>query len=238
MDLSVGNEIKKSNANWNFGGDVPKHFVEHIRSSVPLYDDGHELICLLSDFFCKNDSTCYEIGSSTGQLIKKLAQYNNAKPNIKWVGIDMEESMIKEARQYCQDVNNIELHLADVANYEFEKSDFIISYYTIQFLPEKLRQQLITKLYDSLNWGGALLMFEKVRAPDARFQDICATLYTDFKIKNGFSSAEIIGKMQSLKGVLNPFSTEGNLGLLKRAGFTDIISIMKYICFEGFMAIK
>ncbi|MEK7298654.1 MAG: methyltransferase, partial [Candidatus Margulisiibacteriota bacterium] len=43
---------------------------------------------------------------------------------------------------------------------------------------------------------------------------------------------------EQLKGVLEPFSTQGNLDLLKRAGFVDVTSVMKYICFEGFLAIK
>ncbi len=39
----------------------------------------------------------------------------------------------------------------------FEKSDLIISYYTIQFIHPKLRQELINKIYESLNWGGAFI---------------------------------------------------------------------------------
>ena len=42
----------------------------------------------------------------------------------------------------------------------------------------------------------------------------------------------------NLKGVLEPFSTQGNLDLFKRAGFVDITTISKYICFEGFLLIK
>jgi len=52
------------------------------------------------------------------------------------------------------------------------------------------------------------------------------------------NSDEIISKTRSLKGVLEPFSTQGNLDLLKRAGFVDIQIIMNYICFQGFLAIK
>lgn len=82
------------------------------------------------------------------------------------------------------------------------------------------------------------MLFEKVRAPDARFQDMMSALYNDFKAKNGFTADEILNKTTALKGVLEPFSTEGNLGLLRRAGFTDIMTIMKHLCFEGFLAIK
>ena len=57
--------------------------------------------------------------------------------------------------------------------------------------------------------------FEKVRYNDARFQDIFTTLYTDYKLDMGYSHEEIINKTRSLKGVMEPFSTEGNLGMLK-----------------------
>ena len=86
--------------------------------------------------------------------------------------------------------------------------------------------------------GGAFVFFEKVRGPDARFHDIVTSLYHDFKLRNGFSPEEIINKAQSLKGAMKPFTPQGNLDLLKRAGFVDMMTIMKYVCFEGFLAIK
>jgi tRNA (cmo5U34)-methyltransferase len=60
----------------------------------------------------------------------------------------------------------------------------------------------------------------------------------DYKIQNGYSSEEIISKSRSLKSVLVPFSTKGNVDMLKRAGFLDIITVFKYGSFEGFLAIK
>jgi tRNA (cmo5U34)-methyltransferase len=89
-----------------------------------------------------------------------------------------------------------------------------------------------------LNWGGALVLFEKVRASDARFQDIATGLYVEHKLRNGFELSETAAKTRSLKGVLEPFSTQGNLDLLRRGGFTDVMTISKFICFEGFLAIK
>ena len=71
-----------------------------------------------------------------------------------------------------------------------------------------------------------------------RFQDIISNIYTNFKIDKGFSPEEIFSKAESIKGVLEPFSTEGNLGLIKRAGFKDIMTIYKNVCFEGFLCIK
>ena len=56
--------------------------------------------------------------------------------------------------------------------------------------------------------------------------------------KEVISQRKFFNKTRSLKSVLEPFSTLGNLGLLKRAGFKDIVTIQKYICFEGLLAIK
>ena len=117
-------------------------------------------------------------------------------------------------------------------------TDLVVSYYCVQFVPPRQRQELINRIYERLNWGGAFILFEKVRAPDARFQDMMVSLYNDHKARSGFSAEEILNKAASLKGVLEPFSSQGNLDLLRRAGFTDIMTVMKYVCFEGFLAIK
>ncbi|ANT61241.1 methyltransferase [Salipiger sp. CCB-MM3] len=234
----VGNQILARNGAWSFGDKTPETFVDHIRQSVPLYEDGHQLVCELSSFFCHNSSTCYEIGVSTGELLRKLALHNSAKPKINWVGLDVEDSMVRKARNHCDDVPNIQILREDARDYEFEKADLIVSYYTMQFIPPRHRQALFDKIYESLNWGGAFICFEKTRGPDARFQDILSSLYTDFKLRNGFNCDEIIAKSRSLKGVLEPFSTQGNIDLMRRAGFEDLMTIQKYICFEGFLAIK
>lgn len=236
--MGVGQKITAENAGWTFGGDVADTFVDHIRHSVPLYDSGHDLTCQISDFFVKNDSVCYEIGTSTGELLRKLAVHNASKPDVRWIGFDLEEPMVAAAREHCKDVPNISIVKEDARLAEMEKSDLIVSYYTMQFVPPRYRQELFDRIYETLNWGGAFIMFEKVRGPDARFQDMISQLYNDFKTRNGFTGDEIVEKSRSLKGVLEPFSTQGNLDLLARAGFKDVTTVQKYLCFEGFLAIK
>ena len=113
----------------------------------------------------------------------------------------------------------------DIENYSFKKSCIISSFYTIQFISPKKRQTLINKIFKELNWGGAFFFVEKVRGSDARFQDILNQTYIDYKLSKGYSPNEIISKSRSLKGILEPFSTKGNIDLLKRAGFKDIITI-------------
>jgi tRNA (cmo5U34)-methyltransferase len=232
---ATGDGIHAPRAGWSFGGETPHFFDRHVERSVPNYAAGHRLIEQVSDFFVRKDSVGYEIGTSTGMLLRKLASRH---PATRWIGIDLEQAMIEHARSVQAETPNVEYLLADACEVEYEPSDFIMSYYMVQFIPPRRRQSLIDLVYQSLNWGGAFLLFEKVRAPDARFQDIMSSLYVDYKLENGYSPEEILGKASSLKGVLEPFSTRGNLDLLHRAGFVDVMTIYKHVCFEGFLAIK
>ena len=241
MNDNAGDGIVAQNANWTFGGDVADQFDDHVSKSVPLYSEGHEIICGLSDFFINKDSVCYELGCSTGSLTLKLAGHNKDKAGTRFIGIDIEAEMIDKANAKCADsgLKNASFLADDIFQAEFEPADFIVAYYTIQFVRPSIRQALIDKIYNALNWGGAFVMFEKVRGPDARFQDILTAMYSyDYKLRQGYDAEEIISKARSLKGVLEPFSTQGNLDLLDRAGFEDVMTICKYICFEGFVAIK
>lgn len=237
---SVGDNLNAENANWSFSGEVAKQFDDHVSKSVPLYFEGHKLVCSLSDFFVKPDSVVYEIGCSTGALTCKMAEHNAAKEEAQFIGIDIEPDMISQAKERAQasNLSNINFETDDVLLFDYQSADLIVAYYTVQFIRPSQRQQLFDKLYQSLHWGGALLLFEKVRGPDARFQDIITSLYSDYKLERNYSADEIIAKTRSLKGVLEPFSTQGNIDLMKRAGFQDIMSVMKYLCFEGFLSIK
>jgi tRNA (cmo5U34)-methyltransferase len=237
--LVAGDGIKTARAAWEFGGETVKTFDVHLRSSIPLYQEGHDLVCALSDFFVQKESVCYELGTSLGTLVKRLAERHSHKEEVRWIAIDREADMVRAAGKDAGSYGDrIDFIVDDINTMPLEKSDLIIAYYTIQFVPPYLRQDLINRIYEALNWGGAFICFEKVRANDARFQDYMTAIYTDYKLEQGYSPEEIVNKAQSLKSVLEPFSTQGNIDLFRRAGFTDILSVQKYISFEGFLCIK
>jgi tRNA (cmo5U34)-methyltransferase len=232
----VGDSISADNAAWSFGGEIPKHFQDHVTRSVPLYVEGHDVIVKLSDFFLSEGSICYELGCSTGELIHKIA-IGNRQRGIRAIGIDIEGDMIAYARKYWTGTPVTFVH-ENIVDMDFEPCDLIVSYYTMQFIRPRDRQIVFDRIYESLHWGGALLLFEKVRAADARFQDMMTAMYTDYKLARGYEAEEIVTKARSLKGVLEPFASQANIDMMRRAGFQDIMTVVKYICFEGFLAIK
>lgn len=234
---NVGQDIEARNAAWTFEG-IEDRFDEHVRLSVPLYDEGHEIACRLGDFFLPPEGTVIELGTSTGVLAQKFLQFHKDRSDIRYIGIDRVEGMLAVARQRCAADPRAEFVHGDVSGVPFPEASLVLSYCTMQFVHPRTRQEVFDKVYRALQWGGAFFLFEKVRAPDARFQDLATQLYHEFKLRNGFDEKEILSKQRSLKGVLEPFSTQGNLDLLGRAGFKDVMTIIKYVCFEGFLAIK
>mgnify|MGYP001289489052 CR=1 FL=1 len=237
--MKIGNKITAKNASWTFDKNVPKNFSKHIKNSIPFYNEGHNICLQLSDFFLKEKSNCYDLGCSTGTLLNKLSSRNDK--NINFVGIDSIKKMIVQAKKenkIKKNSNKITYVNGDFLKIKLKKTDLITSYYTIQFIPPKFRQDILNKVFKSLNWGGAFIMFEKIRASDARFQDIFSITYNDFKLKNNFSPKEIIYKTKSLKGIMEPFSDFGNLSLIKRAGFKDVIPVFQWLCFKGYLCIK
>ncbi len=237
VPMELGDGIGAKKASWTFGGSVCDVFDSHVSKSVPLYSESHKLGQQLADFFIHDNSTVYDIGCSTGALLRAMAENTNAK-NVRFIGIDPVPEMVDHARVKSKDFDNIEFVNSDAIDFDFQKCDLIMSYYTMQFILPKHRQALFDRLYQVLNWGGALFLFEKMRMPDARFQDMINQLYFEYKLDNGYSANDILGKMQSLKGVMEPYSEKANRDMLRRAGFQDMTSVLRYLSFVGYLTIK
>ena len=95
--MEVGNDIVIQNGTqWSFDNGVAQHFDVHVRQSIPLYDEGYDLVCHLSDFFIRDHSLCYELGSAMGNMICKLYQRHKSKKEVHFIGI--EEIIFKKLR--------------------------------------------------------------------------------------------------------------------------------------------
>ena len=236
MKKRVGNKISAENANWSFSGKTPKNFDEHINKSIPLYKWTHQIGLEVADFFLANNSLTYDIGCSTGVFAKKLSERTKNK-KVKIIGIDEIPEMIKKAKYNCKKNKNINLYKADITKITLKKNNLTTSFFTMSFIKPSKRQIIFNKVFKSLNWGGGFLFFDKVRAPDARFQDYINHAFMNFKLES-FNPEEVVAKSNSLIGVMEPFSTNRNIDLLKRAGFVDICPVSQLLCFEGLLAIK
>ena len=95
---SFDKNIRSNFKQWKFNEKVSRNFDKHVEKSVPMYKASHEIILGCSDFFLRNGSICYDLGSSTGTLISKLNTRHSDK-KIKFYGLDNSEAMIKIAKK-------------------------------------------------------------------------------------------------------------------------------------------
>ncbi len=129
----VGQDIDAQNAGWTFDG-IEDQFDEHVRLSVPLYAEGHELACRLGDFFLPPNATVVELGTSTGVLAQKFLEFHKERRDIRYVGIDKVDSMLAVARQRCQGDPRAEFVNDDIATVKIEDASLVLSYCTLQFV--------------------------------------------------------------------------------------------------------
>ncbi len=223
---------------WKFDQQVAQDFDSHVRKSVPLYDEFQRMVVEMSEWFVKANSIIYDLGSSTGETISLLLKKHSGKRNVRFIGIDNSAPMIKAAEKKCNH-ENVEFVLRDVIEVaEFPNADFIISLYTLQFLPLKNRRKVLQRINRDLSEGGAVVISEKIRGENSLFEDLWVELYWDFKQAQGLSSDQVIQKAKSLRGVLVPLTLTENINLLREVGFSNIDVFAKWYNFAGIIAVK
>ena len=200
--MDVGNKIKVDDGcSFTFSKGTASVFDSHVQNSVPLYSEGHQYIAYLSDYFIKTNSTCYDLGCSTGTLLAILAERHKNKENVHFFGIDPEVEMINQAKKK-KNYANIEFSVNAAEEVKLEKCDFITSYYTLQFIPINRRQEVCNKIYSSLNFGGAFILFEKELVNEPYISKIVESAYMKFKLGNDFTVNEVMGKRFSQRTIL------------------------------------
>lgn len=234
--LNVGTEIGLSHETWSFAEAIDQ-FDEHILQSVPNCQQQREYVASLSRFFLHADARVYEIGVSTGELAQTVLE-RTPERQLSYIGLDVEPTMIEKAAHRLRKDSRFTAHCTNAVKHAFENPALIISYYTLQFIPLPERKKLLKRIFEALEPGGALILYEKTLGENAQVQDMLSQLYSDFKSEQGLSSDSILNKALALRGVSMPLSLEGNRKLLQASGFENIEIIYRAYCFAGYLAIK
>lgn len=227
-------EIELAKCNWKFNESVANVFDEHVKQSVPMYDEIHSLITDIAGWYLQDNTNVYDIGTSTGKVLISLQ--NQYEKSVTYIGIDNSISMMEKLKSKKLDFELLNLDVTD--NFKFTNASLITSVLTIQFIAENKRQMLIDEVYKGLNKGSAFIMVEKVLSSNVRFNEMYMELYHELKLKNGLSYEHVFNKTRAIRGVMKPYTVDENIELLKNAGFEDIDTFFKWNNFVGFIAVK
>ena len=225
---------------WTFD-NLANRFDDHIRRSVFSYDDMQDLIGIVSQWFLKDKSTVYNLGSSTSETELRIIKYN-PKVKIEFNCVDIDKKMLRKAREKIKKKRDKSFKFnfleKDINKLNFKKSNLIISFLTTPFLSSSERNNLFKKSYKSLSENGAFILVEKISSFDPHIQDIFNQVTEEKKIENNLSMVNNFQKKRKLRGILQTYDLNKTLLKLKNTGFTKTDILFKSISFTCFICIK
>jgi tRNA (cmo5U34)-methyltransferase len=215
-------------------------FDNHISQSIRGYNDLIGDVINLSQYFVENDTYVYDIGCSTGKMLRAMISQNEKiAPFAEYVGIEIEEDFFKFFENE-NDTNNLEFLRKDVRDVSFmDSTSLVTSIFTLQFMPRQDRQDVIKQIYNSLIPGGAFIFAEKTIGNNPIIHEMRTFTYYDFK-KQSFTYDDIMTKEKKLRSMLKSNSRDELIEMCEIAGFNpnSIDSFWQNFAFTGFIAIK
>ena len=224
---------------WSFNKKVSDVFDQHVRDSIPLYDEFHKQTLKISEFYLKENSTVYDLGCSTGNFLFGLK--NKKKVNL--IGIDNSSSMIKIAKKKLNlnknKNKNIKLLNDDLFKVKFKKdSSLFICILLFPFLDHIKKIDLLKKIYSSLNDKGAVIILNKSRSKYSNFETYLNELYYEFKLEKKITPEDVIKKTKSLRSVHDIDTNDDEIKMYKSIGFKKVEIFFKILNFTGYLVQK
>jgi tRNA (cmo5U34)-methyltransferase len=208
-----------------FDFNTIQDFDNHILKSIPNYDVLINTILSMSEYFITKDTIIYDLGCSTGKLLK-LIPY----PNLK-IGYD-------NAKLMPQNDSEVDFKTTDLNGiFEIKNACIAYSIFTMQFLNRMSRARFCKIVYDGLNDGGAFVLCEKIYQENGMMQEVLSFSHYDYKC-NHFTEEEIVKKERDLRYIMKPNTLEQNIILLQDVGFKTITTFWQSYNFIGIIAIK
>ena len=147
---------------------APWRFDKHIANSIRGYDYLQELRRALAIFHSE------ELDGSRHRLFQRgaIASSPGPKPEAPCLG-RIRRSRYRRCwfkdQWFSKRARNLSYKKADARTYSgYKNLSVVFSLFTLQFLPERDRLPLVTKIYRGLNEGGAFILSEKFHAKNAQ----------------------------------------------------------------------
>lgn len=189
---------------WTFEStEIAKNFDNHVREQLPWYDMITEAVIYIARNYLTEGNTIVDIGSSTGNLSKKLLPLAKER-NAKIIAIEKSIQMIME----MYEMENISVIHDDVTNIEMVEGQVYILFLTLMFIPIDKRENLLNNIYKKIKKGGCIIIVDKICDHSGYFATVMKRLTWHWKMEQKASSIDIVNKEMSLAGVQIPINKE------------------------------
>lgn len=212
-------------------------FDNHINQSIRHYSDLWNDVLSMSQYFVEDYTNVVDIGCSTGKLLKAMIAQNTFAPAASYIGVEVEPDFYDVLDEDERNIPNLHYEKNDIRSFRFNNCSLVTSIFTLQFMPQRDRQDVIDCIYNGLQKGGAFIFAEKTVAESPRIHEIRTFTYYDFK-RESFTTDDIMDKERTLRHMMKPNTRSELVDMVTNAGFDHVDSFWQNHAFTGFIAIK
>jgi tRNA (cmo5U34)-methyltransferase len=225
---------------WIFDQEVTTVFDNMLERSIPDYLNMRSLVNSLTLKYLQNGSSVLDLGCSTGGAIKDVIDL--VPQETEFIGVEISEPMREQANKNLQkfvDTKQVKIINCDLReDFPISNNSVVLSVLTIQFIPIEHRQRIISSIYENLVSGGVFIFVEKILGNDSIGNSMLEDLYYKLKGENGYTEEQIRAKRKSLEGVLVPVTSDWNIEMMSKAGFSNIQQFWQQLNFAGWVGFK
>ena len=148
---------------FEFNAQVADVFENMIVRSVPGYSLALDMIALLTERYAQPETNCYDLGCSLGAATLRMRQQLPASCHV--IGVDTSKDMVERCltnidRDHSQ--ATVEIRLQDLRDTQIENASVVVLNFTLQFVPDVDRDNVLERIADGLNDKGVLVLCEKL----------------------------------------------------------------------------
>lgn len=230
---------------WEFDSEVTRVFSDMLSRSIPQYETmRHAVNALALDHMRADGAVVYDLGCSRGDALAGLRERASHAgcSRASFVGLETSLPMLQASLSRFALDEDVAIFDRDVVGgldaVESSSVDVVLAVLTLQFVPAHARLGVLRDARRVLRPGGALVVVEKLLAPDDARQAAYVREYHAFKRAQGYSAEEIETKARALTGVLVPRSADWLVARIRRAGLVHVDAFWRWMNFGGFIAVK
>ncbi|MFT6955859.1 MAG: tRNA (cmo5U34)-methyltransferase [Halieaceae bacterium] len=223
-----------------FDDKVASVFPNMIKRSVPGYPTIVAMTGLLAARYATAGSHLYDLGCSLGASSLAMRQ-NLQVPDCTIVGVDTSQPMLERCRNIVDtDTHDtpVELICKPLQEVEIINASVVVLNFTLQFVEQAQRDNVIRNIYSGLRPGGIMVLSEKVVFEDPHLDQLNIDLHHEFKRANGYSDLEIAQKRDSIEDVLIPETLKQHRQRIAQAGFSSCDVWFQCFNFASLVALK
>ncbi|MGC9456206.1 MAG: carboxy-S-adenosyl-L-methionine synthase CmoA [Halothiobacillaceae bacterium] len=225
---------------FRFDERVAEVFPDMISRSVPGYAFVLETLTRLARRLVQPYSRVYDLGCSLGAATLAMRSGID-QPGVECIAVDNSPAMVERARAHVAAFRSsvpAQLALADLRDVVIENASLVVMNFTLQFLPQDERADILARVHSGLRPGGALVLAEKVHHHQPGMESLIQQVHLDFKRDQGYSELEISQKRQALENVLVTDTLAEHDRRLEEVGFMERAMLCQHYNFAAILARK